>query len=86
MSTHKSNKELAQECARLRGALQIATNALDIFRSEASQGDQPAQLYRASGALDLIKEKAGIIPNKAQIPSSKTLLAKDHVGGGMGYA
>jgi hypothetical protein len=86
MSTHPTNESLAQECAKLRGALQIATNALDMFRTEASQGDHPAQFYRASGALDVIKEQAGIIPNKAQIPPSKTMLAKDYAGQGMGYA
>lgn len=78
--------EQEQEIYKLRSTLQVAANALALFKKDASVGDRPAQFYRASGALDLIKEQSGIVPNDAKVTDAKTMFAKDHDGGGMGYA
>ncbi len=68
---------------KMQSALQIATNALNEIKKNPSGVEN----YRiAEGALEYIKEKTAMTPNKAELPKSTILYAKDCHGQGMGFA
>lgn len=68
---------------KMQSALQIATNALNEIKKNPSDGGN----YRiAESALEYIKEKTAMSPNRAELPQSKIIYAKDCHGQGMGFA